>query len=68
MYKQDIFTLPAPLAGLPAISTPCGMAKGDLTLGLHMVAPAFEEGRLFRLAHALEPGSGFPRAPADPEA
>ncbi|MFI5307706.1 MAG: Asp-tRNA(Asn)/Glu-tRNA(Gln) amidotransferase subunit GatA [Polyangiales bacterium] len=67
MYKQDIFTLPAPLAGLPALSTPCGMAEHDLPLGLHMVAPAFEEARLFRLAHALEAGSGFPRAPADPE-
>jgi aspartyl-tRNA(Asn)/glutamyl-tRNA(Gln) amidotransferase subunit A len=66
MYKQDIFTLPASLAGVPALSTPCGMAEGDLPLGLQLVAPAFEEGRLVRLAHALEQSLGWDRMPADP--
>jgi aspartyl-tRNA(Asn)/glutamyl-tRNA(Gln) amidotransferase subunit A len=67
MYKQDIFTLPAPLAGLPALSTPCGMANGKLPLGLQLVAPAFEEGRLLRVAYALEQSLGWDRVPPDPE-
>jgi aspartyl-tRNA(Asn)/glutamyl-tRNA(Gln) amidotransferase subunit A len=66
MYKQDIFTLPAPLAGVPALSTPCGMAPGDLPLGVQFAAPNFEEGRLFRLAHALEQDLGWDRVPPDP--
>jgi aspartyl-tRNA(Asn)/glutamyl-tRNA(Gln) amidotransferase subunit A len=66
MYKQDIFTLPAPLAGVPALSTPCGMAPGDLPLGVQLTAPIFEEGRLFRLAYALERDLGWDRVPPDP--
>jgi aspartyl-tRNA(Asn)/glutamyl-tRNA(Gln) amidotransferase subunit A len=64
MYKQDIFTLPASLAGVPAISTPCGMA-GHLPLGLQLVAPEFEEGRLVRVAHALEQELAWDRVPPD---
>ncbi len=67
MYKQDIFTLPASLAGVPAISMPCGLAEGKLPLGLQLCAPAFEEGRLVRLAHALEQAAGPLPAPPDPE-
>jgi aspartyl-tRNA(Asn)/glutamyl-tRNA(Gln) amidotransferase subunit A len=65
MYKQDIFTLPAPLAGVPAISTPCGMA-GNLPLGVQLTAPYFEEARLARLAYALERDLGWDRVPPDP--
>jgi aspartyl-tRNA(Asn)/glutamyl-tRNA(Gln) amidotransferase subunit A len=65
MYKQDIFTLPAPLAGVPALSTPCGMA-GHLPLGVQLTAPYFEEGRLLRLAYALERDLGWDRVPPDP--
>jgi aspartyl-tRNA(Asn)/glutamyl-tRNA(Gln) amidotransferase subunit A len=53
MYLADIFTLPASLAGVPAISVPCGDA-GGLPIGLHLVAPPFEEARLLRVAAALE--------------
>ena len=66
MYKQDVFTLPAPLAGVPALSTPCGMAPGDLPLGVQLAAPDFQEGRLVRLAHALEQDLGWDRVPQDP--
>jgi aspartyl-tRNA(Asn)/glutamyl-tRNA(Gln) amidotransferase subunit A len=67
MYKQDIFTLPASLAGVPALSTPCGMADDKLPLSLQLMAPDFEEGRLVRLAYAFEQALGWSRFPPDPE-
>jgi aspartyl-tRNA(Asn)/glutamyl-tRNA(Gln) amidotransferase subunit A len=67
MYKQDIFTLPASLAGVPALSTPCGMAKGNLPLGVQLVAPMFEEARIVRLAHAIEQDLGWDKTPPDPQ-
>ncbi|MCC7540027.1 MAG: Asp-tRNA(Asn)/Glu-tRNA(Gln) amidotransferase subunit GatA [Deltaproteobacteria bacterium] len=54
MYLADVFTLPASLAGVPAISVPCGSSDEGLPIGLQLVAPAFEEERLFTLAHAYE--------------
>lgn len=54
MYLSDIFTISANLAGLPGISVPCGFADGDLPIGLQLIAPAFEEPRLLRAAHAYE--------------
>jgi aspartyl-tRNA(Asn)/glutamyl-tRNA(Gln) amidotransferase subunit A len=54
MYKQDIFTLPASLAGVPAISAPCGLSQGGLPLGLQLATPAFREDLLVRIASALE--------------
>jgi aspartyl-tRNA(Asn)/glutamyl-tRNA(Gln) amidotransferase subunit A len=59
MYLADAFTLPPSLAGLPAISVPCGLAtapegSAPLPVGLQLVAPAFEERRLARAARALE--------------
>jgi aspartyl-tRNA(Asn)/glutamyl-tRNA(Gln) amidotransferase subunit A len=59
MYLADAFTLPPSLAGLPAISLPCGHAAAPegsvpLPVGLQLVAPAFEESRLMRAAHAFE--------------
>jgi aspartyl-tRNA(Asn)/glutamyl-tRNA(Gln) amidotransferase subunit A len=53
MYLADIFTLPPSLAGLPAISVPCGLSEG-LPVGLQLTAKAFEEGTLFRVASAFE--------------
>jgi len=65
MYSQDIFTLPASLAGVPAISVPCGLSPEGLPLGLQAVAPAFEEARLVRFGHAFEAVSGLSARPAD---
>ncbi|HEY7838477.1 MAG TPA: Asp-tRNA(Asn)/Glu-tRNA(Gln) amidotransferase subunit GatA [Terriglobales bacterium] len=53
LYMADAFTVPASLAGIPAISVPCGAAHG-LPVGLQLIAPAFEEERLLRAAHHLE--------------
>ena len=50
MYLNDIYTIGANLAGLPAISVPCGFVEG-LPVGLHLVAPHFGESTLLRCAH-----------------
>jgi aspartyl-tRNA(Asn)/glutamyl-tRNA(Gln) amidotransferase subunit A len=49
LYLADIFTVPADLAGVPAISVPCGEEAG-LPIGLQLIAPAFQEERLLQLA------------------
>lgn len=54
MYLMDVFTIPASLAGLPCLSVPCGFDGEGLPVGLHMMAPALEERRLVRAAHAYE--------------
>ncbi len=54
MYLNDIFTIPANLAGIPAMSVPCGHDKDGLPIGLHLQAPAFAEGRLLSVARAFE--------------
>jgi aspartyl-tRNA(Asn)/glutamyl-tRNA(Gln) amidotransferase subunit A len=62
MYLNDVYTLPASLAGLPALSVPCAPASSGLPIGLQLVAPAFHEARLFALASAWE-NACAPRAP-----
>ena len=54
MYLNDVYTLPASLAGIPALSVPCAPARSGLPIGLQMMAPALEESRLFALASAWE--------------
>jgi aspartyl-tRNA(Asn)/glutamyl-tRNA(Gln) amidotransferase subunit A len=54
MYLADVCTLPPSLAGVPAMSLPCGLDSRGLPIGLQLVAPAFEESRLFAVAHAIE--------------
>ena len=53
MYQQDIFTIPASLAGLPAMSLPCGFEAG-LPLGLQLIGPHFGEQNLLRSAEAYQ--------------
>ncbi len=60
MYLEDIFVAPANLAGVPAMNVPCGFApapeddKLSLPVGLHLIAPQFEETRLLQAAHAYQ--------------
>ncbi len=55
MYLADVYTLPASLAGLAALSVPCGLGVASgLPVGLQLVAPAFDEPKLFALARAVE--------------
>ena len=54
MYLSDIFTIPANLAGIPAMSIPCGFSKNGLPIGLQILADAFQEEKIFRVAHTYE--------------
>jgi aspartyl-tRNA(Asn)/glutamyl-tRNA(Gln) amidotransferase subunit A len=62
MYLSDIFTVPASLAGLPAISVPSGLTRAGLPLGIQVLGPAFGEEAVFAAARTLEAGAGFPDA------
>jgi len=53
MYQQDIFTIPASLAGLPAMSLPCGLHE-NLPLGMQLIGPHFGEQQILRLAEAYQ--------------
>ncbi len=63
MYSNDIFTVPASLAGLPAVSTPVGLDAGGLPLGLQLIGRAFGEQTLLCAAQALETAAGFDAKP-----
>ena len=54
MYLSDICTISANLAGVPAISLPCGFTKNGLPVGLQIIARPFAEETIFRAAHAYE--------------
>jgi aspartyl-tRNA(Asn)/glutamyl-tRNA(Gln) amidotransferase subunit A len=54
MYLSDIYTISANLAGIPAISIPCGFTKKGLPVGLQILAKHFSEEMLFRVAHTYE--------------
>jgi len=58
MYLNDYFTVPMSLAGIPAISLPCGLSDA-LPVGVQLAGPAFSENRLLDAAHALEGALGF---------
>jgi aspartyl-tRNA(Asn)/glutamyl-tRNA(Gln) amidotransferase subunit A len=54
MYLNDIYTVTGDLVGVPGISVPCGQSRGGLPIGLQILGRHFDEGTLFRLAHAYE--------------
>jgi aspartyl-tRNA(Asn)/glutamyl-tRNA(Gln) amidotransferase subunit A len=53
MYLEDIFTVQAPIAGIPAISVPCGTHSNGLPIGLQLMTDYFEEGKLLNLASKI---------------
>ncbi len=63
MYLNDVFTVPASLAGLPAISVPAGLDNDGLPLGLHLIGRPFDEETMFRAADVLETAAGFEARP-----
>ena len=63
MYLNDFCTVPMPLAGIPAISIPCGLSDG-LPVGFQLAGPAFSEARILDAAYALERAIGFDGSPA----
>jgi aspartyl-tRNA(Asn)/glutamyl-tRNA(Gln) amidotransferase subunit A len=54
MYLADLLTIPANLAGLPAISVPCGFDSQGLPIGLQLIAGVLEEAKLLQVAHGYE--------------
>ncbi len=54
MYLSDVFTVTVNLAGLPALSVPCGFTSAGLPLGLQLIAPPLEEPRLLAVGHAYQ--------------
>ncbi|MCZ6841098.1 MAG: amidase family protein, partial [Alphaproteobacteria bacterium] len=64
MYLNDIFTVPASMAGLPAISVPAGLSADGLPLGLQLIGPAFAEETMLRTADVLESAAGFTAKPS----
>jgi len=54
MYLSDIHTIPVNLAGIPAISIPCGFSREGLPIGLQMMGKHFDEGKLLRVAYTFE--------------
>jgi len=58
MYLADVFTVPASLAGLPAVSVPSGFSRDGLPIGMQLIGPGDSEPFLFALARVLEDASG----------
>jgi len=63
MYLNDVFTVPASLAGLPAISVPAGLSADGLPLGLQLIGRPFDEATVLRAAGALETAANFTARP-----
>jgi len=64
MYLSDVFTIPANLSGMPAISIPSGLDGSGLPVGVQLTAPILGEALLLRVADALERAIGFDARPA----
>ena len=60
MYMNDVFTVPASLAGLPAMSVPSGLSKDGLPLGLQIIGNQFDENSVLKIAANLEDQARFP--------
>ncbi|MFC4323981.1 Asp-tRNA(Asn)/Glu-tRNA(Gln) amidotransferase subunit GatA [Litchfieldia salsa] len=59
MYANDILTIPMNLAGVPAISVPCGLSTEGLPLGLQIIGKHFDESTIYRVAHTFEQATEF---------
>jgi aspartyl-tRNA(Asn)/glutamyl-tRNA(Gln) amidotransferase subunit A len=59
MYLADVFTVAAPLAGLPAISVPCGFTSSGLPIGMQLTGRMFDEPTVLRTADAYERDAGW---------
>jgi aspartyl-tRNA(Asn)/glutamyl-tRNA(Gln) amidotransferase subunit A len=65
MYLEDVFTLPANLAGVPGLAFPCGFDQAGMPIGMQLMGPHFREDLLFQAAHAYQQVTDWHmRAPA----
>ncbi|MFH2144499.1 MAG: Asp-tRNA(Asn)/Glu-tRNA(Gln) amidotransferase subunit GatA [Candidatus Omnitrophota bacterium] len=65
MYASDIFTISANLAGIPALSVPCGFTKAHLPIGLQILGKHFDEQMLFKIANAYQENSDWHKQKPD---
>lgn len=63
VYLNDVFTVPASLAGVPALSVPAGLDSHGLPIGLQLIGRYFEEETLLAAGHVLEQGANFTHRP-----
>ncbi len=63
MYLNDVLTVPASMAGLPAISVPSGLSGEGLPLGLHVIGRPFDEATVFKVGQTLEDAAEFSTRP-----
>ncbi len=63
MYLNDVFTVPASLAGLPGMSLPVGISSNGLPLGLQVIANSFDEISMLNVARCLEENAGYNLTP-----
>jgi len=63
MYLNDVFTIPASMAGMPGMSVPVGLSSDGLPLGIQLIGQPFKEETLLRAAHALEQAAKFTAVP-----
>lgn len=63
MYLNDLFTIPASMAGMPGMSVPVGLNNEGLPIGLQLLGKPFEEATLLQAAHALEKAAAFTAVP-----
>jgi len=59
MYLNDIFTVNANIAGLPAISIPAGLSNDGLPMGIQLIGDRFQEGNIFKVSSVIEKAAGF---------
>ncbi len=64
MYLNDVFTVPANMAGVPGLSVPAGLDGQGLPLGLQVIGRPFDEETVFAVGAALERAAGFTHRPA----
>ena len=64
MYLNDVFTVPANLAGLPGVSVPAGLSEDGLPLGLQIIGRAFAEETVLSAASVLEAAASFAHRPS----
>jgi aspartyl-tRNA(Asn)/glutamyl-tRNA(Gln) amidotransferase subunit A len=63
MYLNDVFTVPANMAGVPAMSVPSGLDSRGLPLGLHVIGRPFDEETVFAVSRVIEDAAGFTARP-----
>ncbi len=64
MYMQDVFTVPANLAGIPGLSVPSGVSADGLPLGLQVLGKAFDEETVLKVGRVIEKAAAFSARPS----